>query len=144
MVAELLQITVTEFLLLTQSHTIPWLVMGKRIDVIRKISEARKDAEIGMACAESSNLVPTLALLMTQKIPDIENYIMSHLRYASPRFKDTDLGELMRVEPASQALHLLKAAGEAYGEKKERVSTTTSTQYNSSNSADLSRLEVSC
>lgn len=121
MMADLLQITVTEFLLLTQSFTIPWLVMGKKIDVIRRISEARKDSEIGLACAESSNLVPTLTLLMIQGMPDTENYIMSHLRYASPRFKDTDLDELMRVEPASQALYLLKAAGEAHDEKKKKV-----------------------
>ncbi|RKF54549.1 Protein kinase rad3 [Golovinomyces cichoracearum] len=121
LVADLLQITVSEFLLLTQSYTIPWLVMGKKVDVIQRISEARKDSEIGMACAESSNLVPTLALLMTQDRPDIENYIMSHLRFASPRFKNTDLEELMRVEPASQALHLLKAAGEAHDDKKKKI-----------------------
>ncbi|POS87854.1 hypothetical protein EPUL_000219 [Erysiphe pulchra] len=121
MMADLLQITVTEFLLLTQSYTIPWLVMGKKIDVIRRISEARKDSEIGLACAESSNLVPTLTLLMMQGMPDTENYIMSHLRYASPRFKDTDLDELMRVEPASQALYLLKAAGEAHDDKKKKI-----------------------
>ncbi|KHJ35348.1 putative protein kinase rad3 [Erysiphe necator] len=121
MMADLLQINVNEFLLLTQSYTIPWLVMGKKIDVIRKISEARKDSEIGLACAESSNLVPTLSLLMIQGMPDTENYIMSHLRYASPRFKNTDLNELMRVEPASQALYLLKAAGEAHDDKKIRI-----------------------
>ncbi|KAI1003089.1 Protein kinase [Podosphaera aphanis] len=121
LMADLLQITVVEFLLLTQSHTIPWLVMGKRTDVIKRISVARKDAEVGMACAEASNLVPTLALLMIQDVPDIENYIMSHLKYASPRFKDTNLDELMRVEPASQALHLLKAAGEAQDDKKRRI-----------------------
>ncbi|RKF63720.1 Protein kinase rad3 [Erysiphe neolycopersici] len=121
MMADLLQMTVTEFLLLTQSYTIPWLVMGKKIDVIRRISEARKDSDIGLACAESSNLVPTLTLLMIQGIPDTENYIMSHLRYASPRFKDTDLDELMRVEPASQALYLLKAAGEAHDDEKKKI-----------------------
>ncbi|SZF04158.1 unnamed protein product [Blumeria hordei] len=121
MMADLLQLSVNEFLLLTQSYTIPWLVMGKKIDVIKKISEARKDSEIGMACAEALNLVPTLALLMVQNVPDIDTYIMSHLKYASSRFKDTDLDELMRVEPASQALHLLKAAGEANEDKKSRI-----------------------
>lgn len=124
LMAELLGMSVTQFLTQTQSYTIPWLVLGQQTDVIKRISQAREDKETWLACLEPSNLVPTLALLMVQGVPDIEIFIMSLFKKVSSRFKDITLDDLMRVEPASQALHLLKAAGEATDDKKGRVSQT--------------------
>ncbi len=121
LMADLLGISVSEFLVLTQSYTLPWLVLGKNTDVIKRISEARKDGNDWIACMEASNLVPILALLLQQNVPDMENFIMSLLKGVSQRFKQLDLTDLMRVEPSSQAFYLLKAAGEADDNKKPRV-----------------------
>jgi serine/threonine-protein kinase ATR len=70
---------------------------------------------------EISNLVPILAKLLQQKVPDTGAYVLQLLRAASPGFKDFEVTDLMRIEPASIALHLLKAAGEADDEQKPRV-----------------------
>jgi serine/threonine-protein kinase ATR len=121
LISDLLEISVPEFLVLTQSHTLPWLVMHKKTDVIKRISQARKDDEFKV-CMEMSNLVPILAKLLEQDVQDVGTYIMHLLKVASPGFKDFDVTELMRIEPASIALHLLKAAGEADEGQKSRVS----------------------
>jgi serine/threonine-protein kinase ATR len=47
---------------------------------------------------------------------------MATLKASSAGFKGSDLSELIRIEPASTALCLLKAAGEADEGKKSRVS----------------------
>lgn len=121
LMADLLGISVSEFLVLTQSYTLPWLVLVKNTDVIKRISDARKDGNDWIACMEASNLVPILALLLQQNVSDMENFIMSLLKCVSQRFKQLDLTDLMRVEPSSQAFYLLKAAGEADDSKKSRV-----------------------
>jgi serine/threonine-protein kinase ATR len=119
--ADLLGISVSEFLILTQSFTLPWLVLGSKIDVIRRISEARKDSEQWMVCMAESNLIPILALLLVQDKADLEDFVMSRFRKVDPRFEELDLVELLRVEPSAEALLLLKAAGEADDGKKSRV-----------------------
>jgi serine/threonine-protein kinase ATR len=121
LMSDLLEMSVPEFLVLTQSHTLPWLVMHKRTDIIKRISQARKDDDGLKVCATTSNLVPILAKLLQQKVPDTGPYIMQLLLAASPGFKDFELTDLMRMEPASIAFHLLKAAGEADDEQRTQV-----------------------
>ncbi|KIN07972.1 hypothetical protein OIDMADRAFT_111112 [Oidiodendron maius Zn] len=43
LMSDLLEMSVPDFLVLTQSYTLPWLVMHKKTDVIKRISQARKD-----------------------------------------------------------------------------------------------------
>ena len=129
LMADLLEITVSDFLILTQAYTLPWLVLAKKTDVIQKIQQAREDPEEWMTITEASNLNPILALLLVQNVPDMEAFIMSLLKSAHPRFKEIDLGDLIRVEPASTALQLLKAAGEADESKKSRVRLSLPTKW---------------
>lgn len=121
LMADLLGMSVSEFLVLTQCHTVPWLILNKHIDVVGRISEARKDPEVFKICLDPLNLCPMLALLLVQNVTEPETYIMGLLRPVHPRFKEIDLAELIRCEPASTALCLLKAAGEADDSKKSRV-----------------------
>lgn len=121
LMSDLLEISVPEFLVLTQSYTLPWLVMHRKIDVIKRISLARKDDDDLKVCMKVTNLVPILATLLQQNVPDTGPYIMKLLLSTSPGFKDFELTDLLRMEPASIALHLLKAAGEADDEQKPRV-----------------------
>jgi serine/threonine-protein kinase ATR len=121
LMADLLGVSVTEFLLLTQTFTLPWLVLLGKSDVIKRISEARKDKEGWLACMETSNMVAILAFLLAQRSDDVENFVMSRFKAVSSQFKQVEFSDLMRVEPASQVFHLLKAAGEADDAKKARV-----------------------
>lgn len=121
LMADLLGKSVTDFLILTQSHTLPYLVMSKKIDVINKISEATKE-DVVRLLLKDLNRVAVFALLLQQNVPDMETYIMSLLSFISPSFKQYDLSQLLGMGPCEQALLLLKAAAEADDSKKSRVS----------------------
>lgn len=124
MLSDLLGMSVSEFLVLTQSYTVPLLILSKQVDVIKRISEARKDKQDFFVILENSNLVPTLVLLLQQSAPDMERFIMSNLERVTSRFREQrmDLSTLMKqAEPSSQARLLLQAAGEADDSKKSRV-----------------------
>ena len=121
LIADLLGISVSEFLVLTQSYTLPWLVLFGKTEVIKRIAEARKDEEVWLACMATSNLVAILPLLLIQNVPDTESFVMKLFKAVSPKFNETDFTELLRHEPASQAIHLLKLAGDADDSKKSRV-----------------------
>jgi len=115
--------TVQEFLVLTQSFTLPYLVSSQKIDVIDRIAQANRGKdEKWPICMETSNLMPILAFLLVHDVADMETFIISSLKATSSRFKDADITELMRTEPATIALILLKAAGDADESKKSRVS----------------------
>jgi len=123
--------TVQEFLVLTQSFTLPYLVSSQKIDVIRRIAQASKGKdEKWPICMETSNLMPILAFLLVHDVADMESFIMSSLEATSSRFRNADITELMRVEPAAIALILLKAAGDADESKKSRVCHTLHTPFN--------------
>ncbi len=121
LIADLLGMSVAEFLVLTQSYTLPFMVLNGRIDVIKRICDARKDSDHWSVYMDNTNLAPILALLLLQNQPDLDSFIMNLLRRVSSKFKDFDLPDLMRVDPMSQALHLLKAAGDADERQKSRV-----------------------
>jgi serine/threonine-protein kinase ATR len=120
LMSDLMEISVPDLLVLTQSHTLPWLVMHKKTDIIKRISQARKDNDDLEICI-TQNLVPILAILMVQNVPTTEAYIMQTLRAISPGFKEFDVSDLLRTEPANLALCLLRAAAEADDAHKSRV-----------------------
>lgn len=129
MLSDLLGMSVSDFLVLTQSYTVPLLILSKQVDVIRRISEARKDKRDFQVVLENSNLVPTMVLLLQQSTPDMERFIMSNLERVTSEFRQQhmDLSTLMKqAEPSSQARLLLQAAGEADDSKKSRVSNSLS------------------
>ena len=128
LMADILGISVPNFLLQTQSSTLPHLVLSGQIDVITKIAQARGESEVFITCMEPSNFASILALLIVQNIPDIEALTTSLLRAVSPRFKDMDFTDWMRTEPAVLGLRLLKIAGQAHDSMKSRVSITTKLQ----------------
>ncbi|KAI5464134.1 hypothetical protein BGZ63DRAFT_349688 [Mariannaea sp. PMI_226] len=116
-IAELLQITVNELLLLVQTHALPWLVLDKQNEVIQKIAEARKE-EIWQPLMDGSNLAATLALLLVQDTDDIVGFAKSRLDGISPHFHSLELADLIQSEPVLIVMELLKVLGEADESKK--------------------------
>ncbi|KAI2611792.1 phosphatidyl inositol 3-kinase [Hypoxylon sp. NC1633] len=120
--AELLEMSVPDLLLYIQKYALPWLVLTKKRDVIQKIAEARNEKEAWEPCLDSANLGPILALLLTQKTPDVQQHSMDLLRHISPHLdKSGGLLELLRIEPIPTTLELLKAAGDAEEDRKPHI-----------------------
>jgi serine/threonine-protein kinase ATR len=117
--AELLEISVDNFLLLTQSYTLPWLFLWQKADVIERIAQLRGEEEVWRVFYDTKILVPTLGLLLLQNVPDTEKLTRSLFQ----RFgKLPDLDDLIKSDVGPLFLHLLRLAGEADDTKKLRVS----------------------
>ncbi|KAI0384338.1 phosphatidyl inositol 3-kinase [Hypomontagnella monticulosa] len=122
LLAELLDMSVPEFLLYIQKYALPWLVLTKKRDVIQLIADARNEKEIWQPCLDEVNLGPILALLLTQETPDIQKYSMELFGHISPHLNKTGgLLELLRIEPIGTTLELLKAAGDAEEDRKPHI-----------------------
>ena len=122
LMADLLGISVNDFLFMTQSFTLPYLVISGKLDVINRIQQiGREGRGEYVVCMEPKNLIPILGRLLVQNVADLEKYILAQLRATSPAFREFDLTGLMRVDPSSLAVHLLKASGNADDYKKGRV-----------------------
>lgn len=120
-IAELLQISVNELLLLIQSHALPWLVLDKRKDVIQKIAEARQETEIWRPLMDSHNTASVLSLLLLQESENIEDFVKSSLDEISPHFHALSLADIVQSEPVLTAIELLKAAAGADESRKRQV-----------------------
>jgi serine/threonine-protein kinase ATR len=123
-IADLLQITVHELLLLIQTHALPWLVLNKKKDVILKIMEARQDKEIFHTLMDGANMSPILSLLLIQDVPDVLQFTKLRLVDISPHFEPLQLSSIILSEHSHVALELLKAAGDSDETRRPRVSSS--------------------
>lgn len=121
-IAELLQVSINDLLLLIQSHALPWLVLDRQKDVIQKIAEARGEKEIWGPIMDIGNLPSVLSLLMLQESDDIETFTKSRLNDVSSHFHSLPLLDLVQAEQTTLATELLKAAAEGDESRKQKVS----------------------
>ncbi|KAJ0123315.1 protein kinase rad3 [Diaporthe amygdali] len=112
MVADLLRTSVTELLLLIQSHALPWLVLHRKRDIIQKFSEARRDEHLQDMFLDETNLSAILARLFVQDDANIEHLSMSALTDVCPTFRGTALTEVLKTSPVLTILELLRMSVE--------------------------------
>ncbi|KAJ8069456.1 hypothetical protein OCU04_003110 [Sclerotinia nivalis] len=122
LMADLLEINVPEFLILTQAYTLPWLVLWRDGKTIKKIAQARNE-ETWRVCTDKPNVSHIMALLLVQDVRDIESHTMSVLNFVSPDFKERglDFEYFLKMDLPGTFLHLLKVAGHADDSKKSRI-----------------------
>ena len=120
-VSELLGMSVGEFLNLTQIYTIPHLVMIKKMDLLQRVADA-SNMDIWSLCIDRTNMAAIIAYIMLQPSRDLGTLVMVSLRAADPGFESIDLTELLKAEPVSLAVHLLKVAEDDDMSKRSRVS----------------------
>ncbi|KAH8711053.1 Protein kinase rad3 [Beauveria bassiana] len=120
-IAELLQLSINELLLLIQTHALPWLVLDKRTEVIQKFAEARQENMGWQPLMDNSNLAAILSLLMIQETDDIESFVRTRLNDVGLHLHDRPIVELLQIEPVMIAIELLKAAGQADGARKQII-----------------------
>jgi len=123
LMADLLSISVPDFLKMTQVATLPWLIREGKKDIILKLCHARGEIDPMHLCVENRNLGPIMANLLTQNVLDMGSYVARLFRGLSDHFKNIEIIELLGMMPLSIALELLKNAGEADESSRGRVST---------------------
>lgn len=120
--SDLLGMTVTEFLLFTQTHTVPYLVLTKKREILQKVADSCNRSPKTL-CMDHNNLAAILACILLQTSDDIESMIMALFAVVSPEFTKIDYTELLKAEQPLTASELLKAAGEDDGVKRQKVSS---------------------
>ena len=119
-ISDLLAISVQDFLVLTQIHTIPFFVLTKKQDVLQRIADAC-GCSIMALCREHNNLAGILANILLRSSNDAESLVMALLNAVSPEFEHVDCAELLNSEPQSTATELLKSAGEDNEAKRPKA-----------------------
>ncbi|KAH8154219.1 uncharacterized protein LAJ45_01987 [Morchella importuna] len=116
--SDILGITVDDFLGTTQTYTLPYMILWKRVEIVERVAQAcGKSAWV--VCHENMTFI--LSVLLAQDVGDIEQTTMALLINASENFKSCSLRELVRPEKITLATELLKAAGDADQENKEPI-----------------------
>lgn len=119
-VCDLMNIKVADLLTLTKVHTLPYLVLTRKQDIIARIAAA-DDSSPGTLCRERHTLAAVLAYLLGQPSADPEGMIMSLLLDVSEDFKDYDVAHWLRTEPMLISCHLLTAIVDAGDGRASRV-----------------------
>ena len=120
-VSDLLAMSVSEFLSLTQVHTVPYFVLIKRQDILQRIADASGQSIMAL-CREHNNLAAILSCVLLRTSSDVESLVMNLLDAVSPGFSNVDCAELLKSEPQATASELLRARGEFDEASKSKVS----------------------
>lgn len=122
--ADLTEQTVRQLLVLTQSYTLPHLVLTKRRDVIEKIAQARKVAVAEVLTQPRSNLAKILALLLSQSVPDVESFALETLAEIEPAMREGSnnrLETLIALDITGVAIEILLLSAEREEPRKGPV-----------------------
>ncbi|KAK4982063.1 serine/threonine-protein kinase M1 [Elasticomyces elasticus] len=122
-VADFLDFTVNQFLVFAQYQTLPFLVLTKRTDILRRMALARgPNTSVQDICMHPKlNLAAILATLMAQSSGNMEETVLDNLTEAIPDFERGDLMSLVRLDPVQIACELLKLTGDADASGKPRL-----------------------
>ena len=120
---DLLRINVNQLLVLTQNDTVPTLVLTKRKDVLQRLATARGNGTgvQDLILQPRTNLAATMALLLSQPTSDIEQSALDCLNEVAPGFKNSDLSNLVKIDPVAIACEMLKTAGDQDHTRKSRA-----------------------
>lgn len=122
LVAELLGITVNEFLVKVQSCALPWLILQGKKDAVERIAGARKHGNAHSAIVDTTNCGPILALLLVQPVEDVAAFTMAKLSEVSTHFASMEFPQLARSELTQIVLEVFKLAAEGNDARKLAVS----------------------
>lgn len=122
--ADLTEQNVRQLLVLTQSYTLPHLVLTKRRDIIEKIAQARKSSVAETLTQPRNNLAKVLALLLSQPVPDVESYVMETLDAVEPAIPEgcnNKLETLIALDITGVAIEILLLSADHDESRKDQV-----------------------
>ncbi|KAM5499633.1 serine/threonine-protein kinase M1 [Microsporum canis] len=108
---DLLGMEVNGFLRLTTIHTLPYLVLTRKKDIITRIAMTHGKKSVSELIKTRSNLASILALLLVQPLSSPETAIPSILQELTVKFNDPTLSKLVRSECVPITCELLRGLG---------------------------------
>ncbi|KAL9021748.1 MAG: hypothetical protein Q9185_001112 [Variospora sp. 1 TL-2023] len=120
--SDLVSLTVSEILRITQVYTLPYLVLTRRSDLLQRIAKACGRSIQDLCLGQSyTNMSAILAYIMMRSSSEAEATVMTALRAISSDFVNVNFSELVKAEPVLIASELLKAAGDGDDEVKTKA-----------------------
>ncbi|KAI9709715.1 MAG: serine/threonine-protein kinase M1 [Bogoriella megaspora] len=121
--ADLLRTGVNQYILSTETETLPYLVLAKRKDVLEKLAAAHgPQTTVQDLCMQPrANLIAILSQLLLQPFADPEAAIMRCLCEIAPEFAEYDLSSLVKLDSILIMCEVLKAAGDAEDSTKPQI-----------------------
>ena len=115
LLTDFVSMDVDEFLRLTQSYTLPYMVLYQRHDIIARIAKASRKGGATVQGLCHANMAYILAILFIQdyKNSPIEGMSKALLEKACEKYRNVSLEELVRPDAIPTAAELLKQAGDA-------------------------------
>lgn len=121
---DLLQVDIRRFLVMTQRETLPFLVLTRKKDTIKRIADAQEHGDFtneDVIMQPRTNLASILALLLSQSSHEAEDLAFNCLTEVAPGLGDTDISNLVKVDPVLVAAEMLKLCGEQSDDRKSRA-----------------------
>src|SRR5215469_14637277 len=121
--SDLLSIEVDDFLLLTQTETIPYLTLTKRKDVLERIASARGPSTgiKDLWRQPSKNVAAVVSSLLLHYSSEAEKVILALLCEIDPDFTENELLTLVNTDPILSACEILKATGDSLEIQRNQV-----------------------
>lgn len=105
LLSELVEVAVRDFLVRTQEYSVPYLILSRQRSVIQQIADASGQTLVRL-CLQTLSAI--LAVLLTQPFDDVEIESMRYLIEMSDEFRKTTLASLVRSDPMTVAVEVLK------------------------------------
>ncbi|KAL8729547.1 MAG: hypothetical protein Q9166_004627 [cf. Caloplaca sp. 2 TL-2023] len=118
--SDLLSVTVSELLRLTQIHTLPYFVSTKQRELLQRIADAC-NRSIKEICMEPVNIAAILAYILLRSPGEAEITSMTAFKAVSSEFNHFDCAGILNAEPLLIAVELLKTAGDADESTKSKA-----------------------
>ncbi|KAK3050228.1 serine/threonine-protein kinase M1 [Extremus antarcticus] len=119
-ICDLLGMDLNQWLVQTQQDTIPSLVLTKKTNILARIAAARGSGTtiVDLCMKPRTNLAATLAVLLVQSGPDVEEAASACLSEISTDFPD--LSSLVKLDATLVACFMLKYIGEQFEKQKSK------------------------
>lgn len=121
LLSELHDTTVNHLIERTQKEILPYIVLDKKRDVLKRIAAARGTTVQDVCLQPKENLAAILARLLIHPADDIESSATAILTDSVPEFANEDLSSLVKIQPILIACEILVAAAMEESAAKKQV-----------------------
>lgn len=122
LLSDLIETSVNQLLVITQREVLPYVVLTKKKDVLKRIAMARNTTVQDVCLQPKENLAAILATLLMHPSDDIETSTAALLCESVPDIDKEDLTTLIKTDPTDIACEILKASAGEEGARKKEVS----------------------
>ncbi|KAH7045160.1 hypothetical protein B0J12DRAFT_669729 [Macrophomina phaseolina] len=121
LLSELHDTTVNHLIERTQKEILPYIVLDKKRDVLKRIAAARGTTVQDVCLQPKENLAAILARLLIHPADDIESSATAILTDSVPEFAKEDLSSLVKIQPILIACEILVAAAMEESAAKKQI-----------------------